>query len=168
MSKRVALLTATVVALTVSVLGAPAALGIPAPTAAMSGTPNPATVGDLVTVSNDPGDANTCVGGIIYYQVLDPSSSPVDSGTTAPDGSGNWSISFTATMVGTYLVNATCEVVESLDAGPAATPTFVYIQEAVLVQLPPSTTTSTSTSTTAPTSTSTAVAATAVTPAFTG
>ena len=134
------------------------------PLGTMTATPNPVDVGQTVTVANVDEPGSTCEGGIVNYQILGPDSGLFEIGGVIPDGSGNWSFSFTPDMAGTYIVQAFCdeEIIEE------AFPPVDYGDLTVLAQAPGTTTTMASTSTTQASTTTSAAAAAVVTPAFTG
>lgn len=171
---------ATVLAL--SVLGlmvAPAGAGRPQ---RMEATPNPAMVGDSVTVSNVAEDASTCeheappaadaYSSLVLLEIVAPDSTETYP-SVVPDASGNWSYMFTADQVGTYLVYAECVYDDIGDTAlPAAYPEFTYVELPIVVQQAPDTTTTTTSSDTDDTSgemtTTTAAAAVAASPRYTG
>lgn len=140
----------------------------------MVADPNPATVGDTVTISNaDDDGASTCQNGEgpeapvtthVDLELMAPDAT-TSSVEVTPDSSGEWSYEFTADQEGTYVANAMClydaAVEESL---PAQIAPFDYVELTILVQGVPAS----STTTTAASTTTAADAAPTATPRYTG
>jgi len=129
--------------------------------ATMVADPNPAMLGDTITVTNSANANSTCeFPGEVNFQLLDPTNAVTDTATIVPDEAGNWSYVFVGDMTGTWTAIADCDA----DV-PAADPFFFYADLPIVVQAPPGTT-----AVTLPPSstTTTAAAAVTVTPAFTG
>jgi hypothetical protein len=162
---------ATIIALATATTSAGAGIA-----AQMTATPNPVTVGSQFTVSNVAGSANTCEeGGVVEIAIFEvEGDEPISTETVLPDSDGNWSTAGTASVVGSYVIEAACvgEEDEVLDGmGPQASPDFVYAPVPFQVVPVPTTTTSTTTTTTVPDEPVVAppvAEATVVIPTFTG
>lgn len=139
-------------------------------TGTMEASPNPATVGDTVTVGNAPGGANTCedtplveeaarpagpvpfIPSFVDVLIEDPDGEVVLDEEVDPDAEGNWSVDFVAEKPGTYIATADCngEILSLEGMTPQAFPDFPYadLEIEVLAQVPTLPTIQATTSTT--------------------
>lgn len=145
-------------------------VGAGEPTSQMTATPDPAYVGDTVTVSNVDDESSTCdpiylaeetsagpaiptvFPSNVEVKVEDPDGDVVFDDEVEADLDGNWAVEIPAEKVGTYLAEAYCApgVIFAVDAAPAREPGFSYadIEWEVIAQPPSSPTTQASTTTT--------------------
>lgn len=103
-------------------------------------TPNPAEVGDVVTVANVDEPSSTCenpdiaaaapaavVLSRVAVLIEDPDGIPIVDEVLGPDLDGNWSVEFTATKAGEYVVEAACLLpLEIEGSSTMAVPPFDY------------------------------------------
>jgi hypothetical protein len=145
--------------------------------AQMTATPNPVTVGSPFTISNVAGPASTCEeDGLVEIAIFEAEGTdPISTQTVPPDEDGNWSATGTASVVGSFVIEAECvgEGEEEQPSGmaPQAVPDFSYAPVPFQVVPVPTTTTSTTTTTVPgepPTTEAPDTEGTVVTPAFTG
>lgn len=173
----------------VAVLSAlPASAGAVTVVGSMEATPNPAMVGDTVTIANVPGDNNTCVymnyeseagpalepienTAVVVLEIMAPDAFNLPKIEVTPDQDGNWSYEFMVDQVGTYLVDASCDVGVVAEPVVSAMAPFQYSSlDLVVNQVPDTleTTTSMETADTSGQTTTTAAAAVAAAPRYTG
>jgi hypothetical protein len=141
MSRRALLGVIVAVMATLVLVGADLSGAGPAP-ATLQATPVTSEEPADVTVTNTADDASTCQGrpngmigagaaavvGTTVTLDLADDSGPVRTDTVTPDGSGNWSQTYTGLPAGNYRVTGSCDSLRNgtLHAAPQAIAPFAY------------------------------------------